>query len=248
MNVKIRISAFFAAVLITLAGMLSAQAQNENGLMNVRIVTVKQDHLNDWIELQKQLTESMQKAGAPPRRIWQIVKGDHNTFHILTPLEGWADYDSSNDNGMGEAEWANWINKVSDTIQFREERTVRTYGFSIPQEEGAERKLVAVRYHTVKQGHNGDMQAWFEEKLVPALKKLDQKGRYFGRIITGGNVNTFYHARALESYADMGNWAFSNLSQKERDEIFTDERNSWVIESTQTLMRYRADLSFSDED
>ena len=231
-----------------LAGILTAQAQNENGLMNVRIVTVKQDHVNDWIELQKQLSESMKKAGAPGRSIFEQVKGDHNTFHILTVLDGWADYDTANDNGMGEAEWANWVNKITDTIQSRKELTVRTFdSLSIPAKEDSQPNLVALRRHTVKQGHSGDFYNWIEGKLSPALKKLGIEGRSFGRTIIGDNVNTFYHARRIDSYADMGNWVFSKLSDSERAEIFTAERNSWVVSSDQIMLRFREDLSFSQE-
>lgn len=249
MKTKIPLFTLSVFVLAMVAGSIPAIAQEENGLMNVRIVTVKQDHVSEWIELQKQQSESMKKAGAPGRSIYEQVKGDHNTFHILTVLDGWDDYDSSNENGMGEAEWANWINKITDTIQSRREFTVQTFkSMEIPAEEGSKPNLVALWQHTVKQENRGDFYNWFEDKMVPALKKVGAKGRSFGRIIIGGNVNTYYHARRLDSYADMGQWTFRGLSAEERADLLSDERQSWIVNSEQIMLKFREDLSFSNED
>ena len=60
------------------------------GLMNVRFVTVNSEDVNDLINLQQQSTEASKKAGDSGRSIWQEIKGDHNTFHIVTELENWA--------------------------------------------------------------------------------------------------------------------------------------------------------------
>ena len=236
-------------VLVIAVGALPTLAQNETSLMNVRLVTVKQDKVGDWIELQKQLTESMKKAGAPGRSIYEQVKGDHNTFHILTPLEGWSDYDSPSDNGMGEAEWANWVNDILGTIQSRKEFTVLNYdNFSIPAAEGSEPKLIGLWRHRVKQENRNDFYDWYEKKMVPALKKIGVKGRSFGRTILGDDVNTFYHARRLNSYADMQARGFSKLTAAERADLFSAERQSWIVESEQLMLRYRPDLSYSSED
>jgi NADH:ubiquinone oxidoreductase subunit len=205
MKVKISPFALLVAGLAFAAGIGSAQAQDETGLMNARIVTVKQDHVNDWIELQKQLSESMKKASAPGRRIYEQVKGDHNTFHVITELDEWGDYDSPNDNGMDEAEWANWLNKITDTVQSRRELTYRTFdSLRIETDTGEPSKYVALRKHTIKRGSAGEYRSWLSDKLYPTMKKLGIKGRSFGQVILGDNVDSFYHVRGLDSYADMG--------------------------------------------
>jgi hypothetical protein len=249
MKIKIPQCALLVAVLALFAGSIPALAQDEWGLMNVRIVTVKQDHVGDWVELQKEQAEAMKKAGAPGRIVWEVVKGDHNTFHILTPLDGWADYDNNNGPFRSDTEQANWINDIVETIQSRQELTVWTFdNLNIPPAEGSKPNLVALWQHTVKQENKGDMYDWFEEKMVPALKKVGAKGRSFGRIIIGGNVNTFYHARRLDSYADMGGWTFRSLNAEERADLLSDERQSWIVNSEQILLQYREDLSYSSED
>ena len=65
MKSKIPLISVLISILTFGAITSTAQDQSDNGLMNVCIVTVKQNHVADWIELQKQLTESMKKAGAP---------------------------------------------------------------------------------------------------------------------------------------------------------------------------------------
>ena len=195
MKAKISLFALLVVVLAFAAGSSSAQAQNDNGLMNARIVTVKQEHVSEWVELQKQLSESMKKAGAPGRRIYEQVKGDHNTFHIITVQDEWGDYDSPNENGMGEAEWANWVNKITDIIQSRRELTYRTFdSLRIETETGEPTKYVALRQHTIRRGGAGEYRSWLRDKLVPTMKKLNIKGRSFGQVILGDNVDSFYHA------------------------------------------------------
>lgn len=248
MKAKISLLTLLVSGLAFAAATSSAQAQDETGLMNARIVTVKQDHVNDWIELQKQLTESMKKAGAPGRAIFEQVKGDHNTFHVLTVLDGWGDYDTPNENGMGEAEWANWVNKITDTIQSRREMTIRTFdSLRTPTATGEPANYVALRQHTIRRGGAGEYRRWLNEKLGPTIKKLDIKGRSFGQVIIGDNVDSFYHARALDSYANMGDFAFSVMSDEDRSELF-GALDGLVIESSQIMLQYREDLSYSSED
>ena len=248
MKIKIPLFAGLILVLVSAAVTSTAQAQNETGLMNARIVTVKQDHVADWIALQKQLTESMKKAGAPGRQIYEQVKGDHNTFHIVSMMDGWEDFDTPNENGMGEAERANWLNDILPTIQSRSEVVYRTFeSLRIPTASGEPAHYVAIRRHTVKRGQSGEFRTWLTEKLHPAMKKLGIQGRSFGQVIIGDNVDTFYHARSLDSYADMGHFAFGVMSVEERNKLF-GPLDGLVIDSSQILLRYRADLSFSDED
>ena len=54
MKIKLPHYALLVSLLALFVGSISIQAQNENGLVNVRLVTVKVEHLNDWISLQQQ--------------------------------------------------------------------------------------------------------------------------------------------------------------------------------------------------
>ena len=229
---------------------LSIQAQESNGLMNVRIVTVKQDHVRDWIDLQRELTESMKEAGAPGRSIWEVVKGDHNTFHILTNLDGWADYDNPGENGMTDTQWANWLNEILPTIQSRQELTVRTFRpLDIPDPDGSKRNLLGLRRHMIKHNHTADFYGWLRDRLVPTLKKLGEEGRYFGRVIAGDDTAIYYHARSIDSWAQLDEpFAFAALSESERTKLFDEDRGDWIIKSEQIILQYREDLSFQSDD
>ncbi len=223
----------------------SMSAQDTNSLINVRVVTVNSEHVNDWIELQQKLTEASKKAGGLGRSIWQEIKGDHNRFHIVSELDSWADYDRTNEPAMGEAEWANWVNDVIVTIQSRREITYRNYDdLKIEEDDGKQPNLLSLRLITVKPGQGGAYAAWLRETLAPALRKLGSDSFSCGRVVMGENINSFYIASALDSWAEIDEpGIFASLSEEERDAIF-EGMNDLIVESKRVMLNYLADLSY----
>jgi hypothetical protein len=238
------------SILALLIGCISTQAQDSDPLVNVRIVTVKQDHVGDWIELQRERVEALKKSGGRGRSVSQVNKGNHNTFHIVTFFKDWADYSAPSDPPMGEAANANWLNKIQDTIQSRREFMVRGYAdLSLPPKAGMEVKYVTVRETITKQGHANAHLAWTREELQPAMVKSGAHGRSISRIVMGGNLNTFYTVRSLESMDDLDEPGFLNaLSSEERGKVFTNESRERILETSLILLSIREDLSFSNED
>lgn len=233
------------SILALFAGSVPALAQDSNPLTNVRIITVKSEHVNDWIELQQESTEASKKAGGPGRSVWEEIKGDHNTFHIVTELESWADYDTANEPIRGEAEQANWINDIIETVQSRREITYRTFDdLKIEADDGKQPNLVSIRLVTVKPGQSGAYEAWLRDKLVPALRKLGSDSFSCGRVVMGDNLNSFYTASRLDSWAELDEPAiFASLSAEERAAIF-EGQSDMLVESKRVMLRYHADLSY----
>lgn len=242
-------STILVPVIALIIGTFSVQAQDSDPLVNVRIVTVKQDRVGDWIELQRERTEALKKAGGRGRSVSQVNKGDHNTFHIVTVYENWADYSAPNDPPMGEAENANWLNDIQDTIQSRREFMVRGYAdLALPPKEGMKAEYVTVRETITKQGQANTHLSWLREKLQPAMVKSGAHGRTLGKIVMGGNLNTFFTVRSFESLADLDEPGFLTvLSSEERSEIFADSGDR-IEQTSLILLSVRDDLSYSNED
>lgn len=246
---KLKIKSCTVLVFSLLIGILSLQGQDSDPLVNVRIVTVKQERVGDWIELQRERTEALKKAGGRGRSVSQVNKGDHNTFHIVTFYKDWADYSAPTEPSMGEAENANWLNDIQDTIQSRREFTVRGYAdLSLPPKAGMKVNFVTVRETITKQGQANAHLTWLREKLQPAMVKAGAQGRTLSRIVMGGNLNTFYTVRSLESMSDLDEPGFLRaLSSEERSEIFEGSGDR-IDQTSLILLSIREDLSFTNKD
>jgi hypothetical protein len=250
MNIKIPQYASLVALLALSVGFIPAQAQDSESdpLLNVRMVTVKIGQTNDWIQLQRELKEASEKVGdRRGRSVYEEVKGDHSVFRILSVYENWADFGSGGGGlaeALGEARGATWANEVADTIQARSELVSSMMtDLDIPPEKDYKPNLVMLRQITVKPGQAGAYRTWLREKLVPGLRKAGAKGRYFGNVVRGGNINQFYIAIHHADWASMdAPGSLTKLSDEERAAIF-DDSNDMVAETKVILMRFREDLS-----
>ena len=248
---KSRLSFFFifVPVLTLLVGSISIQAQDNNGLVNVRLVNVKAESLNDWIDLQRRSKEALEKINGPGRSVWQEIRGDNYIFHIVEERENWASFDSTAERGMEAGELALWGRDLRNSLRARQVITYRSFDdLEIEAPKGSTPKLLALRKITVKPGQAGAYRTWLSEKLVPGLRKAGVTGRSFGQVAVGGNLNQFYIAIRHDSWASMDEpGAFSKLSQEDRDAIF-DGFNDMIEESSMILLSYRADLSYKGPD
>ena len=80
------------------------------------------------------------------------------------------------------------------------------------------------------------------------MVKAGAHGRTVGRIVMGGDINTFFTVRRIESLADLDKPGFlTALSNEERTEIF---EGAWdrIDNTSLILLSYREDLSYSSDD
>jgi hypothetical protein len=251
MKIKVPHYTLLVSLLALFAGSISILAQDSepDPLLNVRVVSVKIGHTNDWVDLQRELKEASEKVGERRgRSVYQEVKGDHSVFRILSSYENWADFGNGGGGlaeSLGEARGATWANEVGDTIQARSELVSRMMAdLDISAAEDYKPNLVMLRQITVKPGQAGAYRTWLREKLVPGLRKAGAQGRHFGNVVRGGNINQFYIAIHHADWASMdAEGALSKLSDEERSSIFGGS-NDIVAETNVILMRFREDLSY----
>jgi hypothetical protein len=249
MKSKLHLCFGLVPIITILAGSISIQAQDGNGLVNVRLINVKAESLNDWIDLQRRSKDALEKVGGHGRSVWQQIRGDNYIFHIVEDHENWASLDSSPNRGMEAGELALWGRDLRNSLRARQVITYRSFDdLEIKAPEGSTPKLLALRKITVKAGQAGAYRTWLREKLVPALRKAGASGRSFGQVAMGGDLNQFYVAIRHDSWASLDEPGVLNkLSQGERDAVF-DGYNDMIEESTMVMLSYRADLSYKGPD
>ena len=222
----------------------SLNAQDSNRLLTVRVITVAGGKTAEFVDLQRELTAAQKQAGSPGRWVWQEVRGNSNTFHVVTYSDNYAAFDEPSESVLGKAGGATWVSRISATVQSREVMTLRwPSDLEIKPEEGVEPNLLVLWKRKIAQGKSGAYRKWLVDKLMPALKKVGVTGYSVGRVDSGGNTNTWISARRLSSWSNLDEpGPFADLSAEERESLFAD-LEGLTVDTEKFILRYRADLS-----
>ncbi len=201
----------------------------------------------EFVDLQRQMAEARKKAGLPGRWVWQEVRGDSSTYHIVSFEKNLAAFDELGDNAMSDAESARWIDRITAITHTRKVANVQLYSdLVIDPNPGYQPNLLRLTERRIKQGYGQAYRKWLTEKQIPMRKKLGGTGYSVGKTILGGNTNTWTTAQHFSSWAEMDKpGIFSKLSAEEREELFASSREL-VIDTHTILARYRSDMSNDD--
>ncbi len=239
------LSGLLAVAFVVAFAPLQAVAQdNDRTFIQVRTVHVKGGMFQEYVELQKQLTEALKADGRPGRSVWQEIRGDLSTFHQVSVLENFAANDEPFDPPMDDDAWADWVAAITNITHSSTRSVLRTHPeFSTASAEGREPNLLFLRYRTVAQGRMGDYHNWVEHSLSPVLKEAGEDVTW-SHVVLGGNNRTWISATYLDNWAEMdGAGPFANMSEGEIDALLGPS-GDMVVESENRMLRYRADLSF----
>ena len=108
---------------ISMCAISPALAQS-NQYLNLVVVRVKVEMFGDFERIQKEYVDALKKVGGPSRNVWQVVAGNTNEYHILSPLQSFGDLDQST-NPMNEGDWARWVARVRNCVDSRERMILR---------------------------------------------------------------------------------------------------------------------------
>ncbi len=232
------------ALVVAFAPMQAVAQDDDRTYIQVRTQHVKGGMFEEWVALQKQLTEAMKADGRPGRTVWQEIRGDLGTFHTVTSLDNFAANDEPFDPPMDDDAWAEWVAAITNATHSSTRAILRTHPeFSTMPDSDAEPNLLFLRYRTVAQGRMDDYHNWVEHRLSPALKKGGADVTW-SHVVLGGNNRTWIGATYLDNWAEMdGPGPFADMSEGERDALLGPSADM-VVESENRLLRYRADLSY----
>jgi hypothetical protein len=229
----------------------SAAAPQRNWY-SVTITTVKPEHVDEWIQIQKSQTIPMQrKGGLKARDTWQSGApfGDGNMFGVVTPIDKFATYDLAPlaRRMLGDAAGQAYQNKLAALTMSR-----RTFAaqdrleLSIPPAPNAKFVAAILTDTTVLSGHADQFEAYIKNDLLPVLKNDHVVGYQVSRTVFGGDVNEYHTVQLLATFADidkgpattrqLGTAGAAALAAKVAPHVAHAER---------TILRYVPDLSFA---
>jgi hypothetical protein len=243
---KLAAGSLLLAALSMLVPMTASAQEEERSWTSVRTVQVKASKAREFVELQKQLNEAGKAAGLPSRGVWQEIRGDAGTFHIVGRLDSFAENDEEFDPPMDEEAWTAWVDAISATVSSSTRLILRRHPeYSIPADDDSERALLLLRYTTVAPGKGGDFHDWIGDQLVPALKAGGAKGVTFSHVAFGGDTNLWVSGSRIDNWAALdAPGPLSSMSDEDRAALFANF-GDMVWESDVRILRFRPDLSHS---
>ena len=234
-----------AGLLLSLAPPSALAQDDEPGWVNVRVIEVRPDKAAEWEQLQQQRNEAIKKAGLTGRDIWKVVRGDVDTYHIVTRVSKLGGNDEPPPDPLGVAGFQQWISRVNQCVGDRQVLTLRRRPeLSIPAKEGRKPNLGMLRLRTTGPAQGQAYAAYLRDDLIPALKKAKVDGVYVSRVFAGDNNRTWAQFSMVDNWAgfDEPGALTKALGQTEAGNLI--RKGGKLIEHSENiLLQYRADLS-----
>jgi hypothetical protein len=234
-----------ASFVLALSGTAIAQDDDDHGLINVRMTTVKPGKAPEFQELLGQLAESRKAAGYSGMDVWQVIRGPVGAFYSVSYADDYADFGNAFDSGMSDGDWQRWIGRITDVIDHSRVTILRTHGeLAIAPPEESAPVMVLLRFTELDPGEAGDHHEWLANSLVPALKEGNTRGWNVSDVRFGDNVNTWVSASRIDSWEQLdGPNPLSHMSDRARNNMLEDyfERAESVRVE---LVRYLPELSY----
>jgi len=229
--------ALFAAVFACSMGSLYAQ-ENGTGYIQLRFMEVKPDSIAQFEAAIADIKDAYQAAGHPFFHIYQSVRGGVGYVEITAdPL-------------MNEVPRIQLppalLNRVTQTLSSMRLVTLAIYPDLGTQGSGSlepSGEFMTVRVRTTSPQNQQAYYDWHAKEFTPALRAAGWTDVRMGRVIAGGNINTFVKF----TYSDeippnngeiLARMDIGNLIAREQQLSVTEE---------DYIDRFRADMSFTVE-
>ncbi len=233
-------------VIFVLGVPLLASSQDEDRTwLQVRTVHVKPDRFKDFVQLQIKLSEAQKETGQNGRSVWQEIRGDVGTFHIVESVDNLAELDEPFEPPMADEKWAAWVKAIYEVTDSSTRTILRSHlEWSIPADEDSEPDLLVLRTTTVAPSKMYEYHGWIQNQLFPALKKGGAQGVSFNHTVFGGDSTTWASSSRIPNWAALQRRRGSLAYLSDEDYIaLMDPLDEMVTASGVRILRYRADLS-----
>ncbi len=184
-RVSILLSSLVAlAAFITAPSTLLAQDEGP-ARVSVRIVDTKVGHQDDFAAAIREISQAAEEAGLPYFHVYQRVRGDNlPSFAIFQP-----------DGAYGGVPQADIPDGVINRLQNANNgSTLLSMAFSGGISSGSvepSAEFMRVRVRTARPGSADDYADWQANQLMPLLREAGVPDVRLGRVVLGGNPNTF---------------------------------------------------------
>jgi hypothetical protein len=216
---------------------------------SVAVVKVKPDMITEYADLQKnEVIPALKKGGIKERAVWQpAMFGPAYEYHIVTPIDGLARYDSPSPivTALGEDGARTLGAKNRRLVESSQTYLMRLRAdLSNPPQMTGPPKLALITFVSTAAGRGADFANVIKSDVTPAVRKA-QTGYLVYQTMLGGDTGGFVTVVPVESFATltlpspivtaMGQAAYDRLLAKTAGIVTGLERH---------VMRFNPDLSF----
>ncbi len=233
-----------AVSLLAAPVMLSAQQLENPGLISVRLVDVRPGAAAEFEAAIAEVSAASQAAGRPYYHVFQTLRGSSlPSFSIITPEGAFNDLPPLDVDGSVFDRIGHSLNgSTLLTINIAEELSVIPESGVAPSGD--------FMYVRVRRTSPSDQQAyfdWHENQLTAALREAGVADIRAGRVIMGGDTNTFvrfYYGDSIQSAPGGGVNLFESMGQRDFERMIEAEADL-LVGSEDYVYRFREDLSFT---
>ena len=238
----LRSCSLMLGALLLVPSALPAQ-ESGPGRWLLRIVTVKPDSAAEFEAALKDVAAIQEEAGRLVFHVYERVRGNAGTYTIITQ-----------DGAFVDLPPAPLDPELVDRLVHAEDHTtLLSVGFYTDLGIAGESlhppgEYMRVRIRTVSPANADDYFAWHRDQLTPALREAGMNDLRSGRVMLGGNNNTFFRYAYSDSIGGEvpGLDIPGTVGQREFDRIIARE-NALLSNSEDYVLRFREDLSFTSQ-
>lgn len=248
---KFTLPAFAAALIATAVPSFGQTgAAPAPTLLNVAHVRVKAEHLQEFLDLERQAVASVKKAAPNDlfRVVYRATAGNTMDFEFITPLAKFAERDGESPFNKYSTEQERLMRgarlaQYEDNVQVTIDRTLPDLSIT-PQGPLAPPTYIHLFRIRVRSGGAEEFAGVVKNELIPALKKVDVK-LLLARQTTVGGVGDYYFAGGMEKWAELDNPpSLAKATGPDSYKKMEDKLNSLITLEEQTVWRYLPDLSY----
>ena len=240
---RLAVTASFVVALVMPLTSSAQEGQNQPpARLQIRTVSLNAGGSDTWEDLQTQMAEANRAAEAPLRLVYEEVRGDLDTYHIVSFPENLAQFDEQGENALGDG-MGDWVASIEPTVRERSQTVLRQHAnVTIPMAEDYERNLLVVSNTRIRGGRAGDYHDWLENKLKPALEAAGMTGVYFSHMTHGASPSICRMSVHVKDWATLDRRFLPDLSPEERAALF-EGVGAMVADTDRRILQYRADMS-----
>lgn len=224
---------------------LAAWAQSDGpAWMRMHLVTVKPESIDEFMELQKQITASTKERGVAFRSAWTMANfGTNYRFAFFTPMRSFAELDSPSplDPAIG-AKFLKYVTaRESHAAIFQPELSKLPDG---------EPKLALVTISSVAPGKHEEYAEFFKAEVVPYMSDPETGLQGFAtwRTIFGPGADTWTTLAFIKDYAYIDGGPMSGRTMDEASREAMAERQAEMVTHVERFIsRYIPELSYRNE-
>jgi len=215
------------------------QAEQQPAYIQVRLVDVKPDSRERWEAGIQQIRDAYREAGQPYFHVYQRVTGSQGyTVIMLDPRM----------NDVTDPELPTAVtNRVTDSLQAVTVMTLAVYPrLSIFGGSVAPGNFMTVRVRQTAPQNQQTYFNWHANVFTPALREAGWDDLRMGRVISGGNVNTFVKFSYSDSLPENRTAVVNRIGAPLFLSFIATEQALSVMEE-EFAYRFRSDLSYTAE-